>query len=338
VLARITSRRRFGAVVMALTALLPGAAAAEALPLALVHDVQLPGRATRFDYQSMDPAGGRLYVAHLGDDSVDVVDLGSEKVIGVIEGLPSVHGVLAIPERHLVLATATAARTLAIIDDRTLAVSARVPAGEYPNGLAFDPRAARAFVSNNSGLGLGVVDVERGMALPGIDIGGGAGNTQYDATSGHVFVTVHKAAVLVEIDPTAARVVARHPLAEVRSCHGLLIAAELRLAFAACGSDAGPRLVTFDLASMRQASAQPIPRQADVLAFDPGLRRLYVASETGRAAVFEVAAGDHRVTKLGEGFVGRDAHTVAVDPGTHRVYFPLESVRGHPVLRVMEPH
>jgi hypothetical protein len=155
--------------------------------------------------------------------------------------------------------------------------------------------------------------------------------------TGHVFVAVHKAAVLVEIDPAAARVVARHPLDGVRSCHGLLIAADLRLAFAACGGGAGPRLVAFDLASMRQVSAQPIPRQVDVLAFDPGLRRLYLSSETGRCAVFEVAPADHRVTELGERLVGPDAHTVSVDPRSHRVYFPLASVRGRPVLRVMEP-
>jgi DNA-binding beta-propeller fold protein YncE len=336
---RAQLRCRGGAAIVAVAALLPGAAAAAGpLPLALVHDVPLPGRPTRFDYQWVDSARGRLYIAHLGDDSIDVVDLRSDKVVGVIGGLPRVHGVLAVPERHLVLATVTGDKALALIDDRTLVVRARVPAGEYPNGLAFDSRTARAFVSNNEGLGVGVVDVERGVALPGVDIGGGAGNSQYDPPSGHVFVAVHKAAVLVEIDPAAARVVARHPLDGVRSCHGLLVAAEQRLAFAACGSEAGPRLVTFDLASMRQVSAQPIPRQADVLAFDPGPRRLYVSSETGSCAVFEVAAaGDRRVMKLGEGFVGPDAHTVSVDPQSHRVYFPLESVGGRAVLRVMEP-
>jgi hypothetical protein len=35
--------------------------------------------------------------------------------------------------------------------------------------------------------------------------------------------------------------------------------------------------------------------------------------------------------------VGPNAHTVAVDPVSHRVYFPLANVGGHPVLRVMNP-
>jgi len=33
----------------------------------------------------------------------------------------------------------------------------------------------------------------------------------------------------------------------------------------------------------------------------------------------------------------RAAHTVAVDPTTHRVFFPLENVHGHPIMRVMAP-
>ena len=31
------------------------------------------------------------------------------------------------------------------------------------------------------------------------------------------------------------------------------------------------------------------------------------------------------------------AHSVAVDPATHRVYLPLANVGGHPVLRVLVP-
>lgn len=326
-----------GATLLILLMASSSGADAGPLPLKLVRDVPPPGGPTRFDYQWVDSASGRLYIAHLGADSVDVFDLRAGKVIGVIECLPSVHGVIAAPERHTVFATVTGQKQLAIIDDRTLAVTARVPAGEYPNGLAYDPRTNRVFVSNNKGLGIAVVDVNRSEPLAGIDIGGGAGNSQYDSVSGHVFVTVHKLAVLVEIDPGALKVVARHPLKGVRSCHGLLIATELHLAFAACGGEGGPKLLTFDLEARRQSSLETIAPQVDVLAFDPGRRRVYVSSSTGRIAVFDVAA-DRRVTNAGEGFVGPNAHTVSVDPESHRVYFPLENLRGHAVLRVMEPH
>ncbi|HXI57905.1 MAG TPA: YncE family protein [Polyangia bacterium] len=327
---------RSAAFFLLLPVALSAGAAAGPLPIKLVQDLPLPGGPTRFDYQWVDSANGRLYIAHLGAASIDVFDLRAGKVVGVVEGLPSVHGVVAVPERHLVFATVTGRQQLAIIDDRTLTVTARVPAGEYPNGLAYDPRTKRVLISNNTGLGIAVVDTTRNEALPGIDIGGGAGNSQYDAASGHVFVTVHRLAVLVEIDPVALKIIARHPLKGVRSCHGLLVAADLHLAFAACGGENGPKLLTFDLEAGRQSSLETIPPQADVLAFDPGRRRVYVSSSTGRIAMFDVTA-DRLLTNAGEGFVGPNAHTVSVDPQTHNVYFPLENLRGRAVLRVMAP-
>jgi len=304
------------------------------LPLDHVADVALPGGASRFDYQAVDHLNRRLYIAHLGDSSLVVFDLDAQRVAAEIPSLPSVHGVVAAPERHLVFATATGEKTVAFIDDKTLKVRSRLHAGEYPNGLAYDPNSDRVFVSNNRGLGVGVVDVKTGRALRGIDVGGGAGNTQYDAGSGHVLAAVHGQPYLAEIDPAASRVVSRIALREVRGCHGVLVASDLRLAFAACRGDA-PLLIAVDLRDRRQLLTLPLPAEIDVLAFDPGLRRLYAASEPGTVVVFAVAA-DRTVTELGRGFVGPNAHSVAVDPSTHRVYFPLASLGGRPVLRIME--
>jgi DNA-binding beta-propeller fold protein YncE len=327
--------RGLALIVISLVPVAPVAAAPllAPFPLSLVADLPLPGGASRFDYQSVDAEHRRLYIAHLGDSSLVAFDLDAQRVIQEITGLPSVHGVVIAPEQHLVFATATAEKTLAIIDDQTFQVKSRVPAGAYPNGLAYDPASGRVLVSNNTGRGIAVVDVKNGRALPSIDIGGGAGNTQYDAGSGHVLAAVHGSPVLVEIAPAASKIVGRIALHKVSTCHGLLVASQLRLAFAACRG-AAALLVVVDLAARRQTMTLPLPPDTDVLAFDAGLQRLYAAAETGTVAVFGVAA-DHSVTEMGRGFLGPNAHTVAVDPVTHRVYFPLESLDGRPVLRVM---
>ena len=324
-------------VVTALTRTAPAPAApptAPSLPLSFVADLPLPGNPSRFDYQWIDAAHRRLFIAHLGDSSLLVFDLDGQRVIHEVPHLPSIHGVVAAPAQHLVLATATAEKTLALIDDTTFQVKSRVSAGEYPNGLAFDPASEKVFVSNNQGRGVAVIDVKAARALPGIDIGGGAGNTQWDAESGHVLAAVHGSPSLVDIDPARSQVAGRIALHDVSTCHGLLVASTLRLAFAACRG-AAPLLAVVDLRAQRQTMILPLPAGIDVLAFDPGLQRLYAASETGMVAVFAVAA-DRTVTEMGRGFLGPNAHTVAVDPSTHRVYFPLENVGGRPVLRVMD--
>jgi hypothetical protein len=62
--------------------------------------------------------------------------------------------------------------------------------------------------------------------------------------------------------------------------------------------------------------------------------RLYVAAESGEVSVFQ-ESGKTLVFK-GQMKMPH-AHTVSVDPQTHLVYFPLQNVDGHPVLRIMIP-
>ncbi len=66
-----------------------------------------------------------------------------------------------------------------------------------------------------------------------------------------------------------------------------------------------------------------------------GPARLHVAAESGTVSVFDET--DRTLHKVAEAKVAGGAHTVAVDQATHRVWFPLDNVDGHPVLRVMEP-
>ena len=65
-----------------------------------VDEVPLPGRATRFDYESLDSGTGRLYLAHLGDGRVVVFGTKNRKVQGDLPGFPHAHGVLAVPGLH----------------------------------------------------------------------------------------------------------------------------------------------------------------------------------------------------------------------------------------------
>jgi len=72
----------------------------------------------------------------------------------------------------------------------------------------------------------------------------------------------------------------------------------------------------------------------DVLAFDPGLKRLYVSAESGLVSIFE--ENGRGLKPIGTLFMPH-AHTVSVDPKTHLVYFPLENIDGHPMFRIMKP-
>lgn len=159
------------------------------------------------------------------------------------------------------------------------------------------------------------------------------GNSRYDPVSKHIFVSAQTRNQLLEIDPNTDEIVARHDLPGADGPHGLLIDPDGHLAFVAC--EGNGKLLTIDMTTMRVTVSFDVGKDPDVLVFDPGTHLLYVAGEQGIISVFTVQGGV--VKKVAEGFLAAQAHVVAVDAQTHRTYFPLRSLNGHPVLRVMAP-
>src|SRR3989441_328516 len=311
---------------------IPPASTARA-PLRLVADEQLPGNASRFDYQSLESASGRLFISHMGAGQLVVFDVGAGRVIGNLDGFPTVTGVLAVPTEHRAYASATGDHAVVVVDDSTLQIVARVPGPRFPDGIAYAPAERWVFVSDESGRRDFVIDAATNTVVAQIELGGEAGNTQYDAGSHCVIVAVQTANQLAVIDPATATIVPRVTFAKaVRDPHGFSIDAPSRLAFIS-GQESGT-LGVLDLRTLQLRQVLPIGSDPDVLAFDPALGRLYVAAESGIVAVFEERDGS--LAQLGW-YRAPKAHSVAVDPATHRVYLPLADVNGHPVLRVLVP-
>jgi DNA-binding beta-propeller fold protein YncE len=303
-------------------------ASTAALPLKTVATVPLPGGASRLDYASIDSQRNRLFIAHLGGGLVIVFDTKTRRVVKTIPA-PGAHGVLVVPELGKVFATATDSHELLTIDERTLKVVARAPAGDYPDGIAWDPDHRRVYVSDETG-GIESVFSAAGRRVGTVQLGGEAGNVQYDSGSRRVLVDVQSRNDVAVIAPSSGRVTRRVALPGCQHPHGLLIDAAKRLAFVAC--DGNAKLLTLDLDRLKVIGTTTVGAGADVLAFDTSLRRLYVAAESGEVAVF--AERGRGLTKLGQGFVAPAAHVVAVDSRTHLVYFPLQS---GPQLRIMKP-
>ncbi|TMK63919.1 MAG: hypothetical protein E6G60_07600 [Actinobacteria bacterium] len=327
-----------GAVLVAVVGLLVparlGAAVRPAaFPLTRVRDVSLPGRATRFDYQSIDERSRRLYLAHLGDSTVVAVDLDRLAAVASVPGVTDVHGIIAAPDLFRVFATATGANELVAIDPDSHRVVARERTGEFPDGVGYDPFHHVVAVSNKDAGSVTLFHAPALSVIATIKLARETGNVVYDELRHVMLAAARPPEQLVMIDPARDRVVHRLRLTGCRGAHGVAISPNRQEAFVACEDNA--RMVTVRLAAWKQIATSTVGAQPDVLAVDPALERLYVASESGVVTVFATTSGAPR--KLGQLRVDPHAHSVAVDLRTHRVFFPLQDVNGHPVLRVMRP-
>ena len=297
----------------------------------LVADVPLPGPASRFDYQSFDPSDGRLYIAHMNADQLIVFDTKKREVVASLDGFNRVHGVLVVPELGRIYASATGDHQIAVVDRASLKKIIQFGDIKYPDGLAYAKSVNRVFVSDEHGNVDVVIDAETNTVTGSIPLGGGAGNTVYDPVSDKVYVAVHGKNEIVVIDPLKAKIKARTELTWLEDPHGVALDSENQLAFVAGAGN--NKILTVDLRTMQFGPPLPVGRDPDVLAFDNGNKRLYVAAESGHIYVFH--EGNRALEPDGD-FHLPHGHTVAVDPKTHLVYFPLEDVNGKPVLRIME--
>jgi DNA-binding beta-propeller fold protein YncE len=303
------------------------------LPLQFVRDVAMPGPPLRYDYQDVDGDARRLYIAHLGANDVDVVDLDALEPAGTVADVADAHGVRLAPDLHRVFATATGTDEVVSIDTGSSRIVGRARTGRFPDGVGYDPANHLVAVSNNDDGSETVLDASTVRPLRTVRLGREVGNVTYDPSAGAMLTAVRPPDELVAFDPASGAVSGRIRLPGCDGAHGVYLDAPSRRAFVACERNA--RLAVVDLEGRRQLAVEGVGSDPDVLAFDAGLGRLYVAAESGVVTAF--AVDGQGVRKLGEGRLAAKAHTVAVDPRTHRVFFPLENLNGHPVLRVMRP-
>ena len=301
-------------------------------PLRVVQEIPLPGPANRFDYQNLDPQSGRLYINHMNAGRLVVFDVNASKVVTEVRDLPRATGVLAVPSQQKVYVSAAGNHEVAIIDDATLRVVKRVGGVSFPDGIAYAPDVEKVFVSDERGGADIVIDAKTNAKRATIPLGGEAGNTHYDSVSHCVIVAVQTKNQLVAIDPVSETIVARFEVPGCEEPHGFTLDEPDRLAFVTCQDNA--KLLVWDLRTTKFGASAAVGTEPDVLAWDAAWRRLYVATEGGMLNVFAVDGASLR--PLAE-YRAPHAHTVSVDPRTHRVYLPLENIDGKPVLRVLAP-
>jgi DNA-binding beta-propeller fold protein YncE len=107
-----------------------------------------------------------------------------------------------------------------------------------------------------------------------------------------------------------------------------------RSLFSVCSGNA--KLVVFDLDTHRVITSLKIGGGPDSVAFDQSLHRIYPAGKTGKLTVIQ-QDGPNAYRVLDEIHTHYGAHTLAVDPATHKVCVAYASPLVHPRSAVFTP-
>jgi DNA-binding beta-propeller fold protein YncE len=208
----------------------------------------------------------------------------------------------------------------------------RLATAAKPNGSAYAAPFRKVYVSNTLGKAVTVVAVNEDEIVKTISFASETGMPQYDSVARRVYVNLRSTNEVVEIDPATDTVMGKYAVDGCQFNHGMAVDSEHHRAFLLCSRN--KTLTVFALDTHKATAHFPIPDGADVVKFDPGLGRIYVACSSGFISVFEAKDADH-YRKVEDFAVQKMVHSLAVDPATHRVYAPEQQEDGKPVARMI---
>jgi DNA-binding beta-propeller fold protein YncE len=324
---------KFSIVCRSLLAILVLASCLRAQTLKQIATIDLPGpKGQRFDYLTMDDEDRYLLSAHLGPGILYVIDVRTNKLVKAIPGVPGITGLEYVPGLRKVYTSDWGEEKIGVVDLRTMSVIKRLATAAKPNGSTYATPFHKLYVSDTLGKAVAIVDVDKDEIVKTLEFKSETGMPQYDSVSRKVYVNLRNANEVAEIDPVTDAVLGSYPVEGCRYNHGMAIDSEHHRAFLLC---AGTRTLTvFALDTRRAVAHLPLPAGADVVKFDPGLRRIYVACSSGFIAVVEAQDPD-QYRKLEDFPAQKMVHSLAVDTATHRLYAPEQQENGQPVARMI---
>src|SRR5215831_14532320 len=120
-------------------------------PLVLEKTIALEKVDGRIDHMAADVAGQRLFVAALGNNTVEVVDLKAGKRIQSLSGFAEPQGIVYVPEFDRVFVANGSDGTCRIVDGRTLKTITSVEVGDDADNVRYDEKTKRIYVGYGAG-------------------------------------------------------------------------------------------------------------------------------------------------------------------------------------------
>ena len=295
----------------------PQLAAAQDGPYRLVKEIPIPGDGG-FDYLSVDSAAHRLFVSH--GDRIVVVDTEHDKIEGEITGVAGVHGLTLGRDLGRGFSANGGENTVGIVDLSTLKVIQKVKTGIDPDTIAYDPVHHQVYAFGKGDGSATVFDARSGEIAGTFPLGGIPQATVVDAQRGRVFVNLQDKNAIAVIDTATHQLKDTWSIEPGQNQSGLAIDLENQRLFVGCRNKL---MVMVDATNGKVLSQVPIGPGVDASGYDPGTKLAF--SSSGGDATVTIAREDSPATlNVVQSLTTKPgARTMAVDPGTHRLYLAV---------------
>jgi DNA-binding beta-propeller fold protein YncE len=264
-------------------------------PLELVQTIRLVDVRGRIDHLAFDADGARLFVAALGNDSVEVVDLHAGTRVSRITGLREPQGIGYVPGTNR-LFVANAGGGVDLFEASTLRPLSQIEGLDDADNVRLESAKGNVYVGY--GHALAAIEAASGKLLERIDLAGHPESFQLESAGTRIFVNVPTVSQIAVVDRSNKAVVGTWKIVDKQANFPMALDEANGRLFVATRKPAS--LLVFDTQSGARKADLPIGGDADDLFYDAKRKRLYVICGEGVVDVVEQKDANHyrRVAEL----------------------------------------
>jgi hypothetical protein len=277
-------------VLLALIILTSRAYAQEGTTLRLVQTIPLSHVEGRIDHMAVDLQGQRLFVAALGNNTLEVLDLKAGARLHTIKGLHEPQGVVFIPESNAIAVTNGHTGTCDIFDGTSFQHRAAVKLASDADNIRYDVATHTLYVGYGAGA-LGLIDARRAQHLGDIPLEGHPEAFQLEQAGPRIFVNVPSAHHIAVVDRDKRAVSTTWPLQGAEANFPMALDESHHRLFA--GVRKPPMLMIVDTESGKEIARMKSVGDADDLFYDASHRRIYIAGGAGFLSIVAQEDADH---------------------------------------------
>lgn len=325
-----------GPLLLAL-ALTAGIAHAQQPPLRLLQTIPLPNVHGRIDHFDIDLKGQRLFMSALGNNTVEVFDLKSNKVIHTISGLQEPQGVTYAPDSNRIFVANGGDGTCRVFDGTTYQLVKSTRLSSDADDTRYDAATKRVFVGygDEGNAGLAVFDAASGDLVETIPLSAHPESFQLEAAGSRIFVNVPSAGNTIDVvDRKTRKSLATWKLDNAHDNFPMALDETNHRLFVVCRDPA--EVLVLDTESGKIVARIPCVSHADDAWYDGANQRIYVSGGGGFLTVIRQDSAD-RYHKVADMKTLPGARTSFLAPEQKRLYLGVWGRGSQPEeLRVYE--
>jgi DNA-binding beta-propeller fold protein YncE len=286
--------------------------------------IELPNVEGRFDHFAIDIAGKRLFLAALGNNSLEVIDLAANKRLQSIPNLKKPTGAAYIPEVNRLAVASGDDGMCRFFDGNPLKLVGEIKDLDDADNVRYDATSKKLYVGYASGA-LAVIDPQKMQKLADIKLDAHPESFQLEKNGPRIFVNLPDAKQIAVVERDKAAVIAKWPMKEAQANFPMALDESHKRLFVGCRKPA--RLLVLDMDSGKVVANVECVGDTDDLFYDGAAKRIYISGGDGAVSVID-QRGPDTYEANGQQSTAPGARTSYFSQETQSLYVAVPQRRG----------